>query len=250
MTVVQSTRPAGVGVRAAGIRPRTRARLAGLFEALEGTASSSGQVFLLGALVVQGNAAATAHNILANESLFRLVFLLSGAGVAFHLAWGLLMYQLLRPVDRTVSALAAFVILTCCAMQALTALLAYAPLLVLQAGRSVGGPDAGQAQALAYVFLKLNGAAYDLDLVFHGLWCILTGYLVWRSTFLPRLLGALLVVNGVGWTLFLWPPLATSVFPAIAVAAGLAEIPMMLWLLVFGVDDERWHRRALAAGPR
>jgi hypothetical protein len=191
---------------------------------------------------------ATAHNILAHEPLFRFGFLVSVAGVAFHLAWALLMYQLLRPVHRTVAALAAFAVIICSALQAVTALLYLGPLLVLQGGSALSGFTAEQSQALASAFLKLNGAAFDLDLVFFGLWCILTGYLIWHSTFLPRLLGALLVVDGVGWTLFAWPPLATFLFPAIATASGLAEIPLQLWLLIVGVNNERWHERALAAG--
>lgn len=232
------------------LSPRARARMAGFFEAMEGWTSSSGQVFLLGALVVQGNAAATAHNILAHEAQFRLGFLVSVAGVAFHLAWALLMYQLLRPVHRTVAAVAGLFVLICCALQAVTALLYAAPLVVLQSGQAAGGLDAEQAQGLAYALLRLNGVAYDLDLIFFGLWLILTGYLVWRSTFLPRILGLLFVVDGVGWTLFAWPPLATFLFPAIAVAAGLAEVPMQLWLLIMGVNGERWNRRAAAARER
>jgi len=230
--------------RVAVMSPRSKSRLAGLFELLEGAASSSGQVFILGALVVQGDAAATAHSILTNESLFRFGFLVSAAGVAFHLAWALLMYQLLRPVNRTVASLAAFVIIICCAIQAVTALLYLGPLLVLQGGSSLSGFSPGQAQALASSFLKLNGAAFNLDLVFFGLWCILTGYLIWKSTFLPRLLGALLVVDGIGWTLFAWPPLAAFLFPAIATASGLAEIPLIVWLLGVGVNNERWYERA------
>jgi Domain of unknown function (DUF4386) len=97
------------------------------------------------------------------------------------------------------------------------------------------------------VFLKVNGAAYQLDLVFFGLWCILTGYLIWRSTFLPRLLGALLALDGLGWTLYVWPPLATSLFPVIAVVAAFAEFPMQIWLLVMGVNNERWTEQARAA---
>lgn len=238
----------GAGQRASGLAPRARARLAGLFELLEGSASSSGQVFILGSLVVQGSAAATAHNILANESLFRFGFLVSVAGVAFHLAWALLMYQLLRPVSRTVSSLALLVIVVCCGVQALTGLLYAAPLLVLQAGPALAGFSTAQVQSLAFAFVHLNGAAFNLDLVFFGLWCVLTGYLIWHSTFLPRLLGALLVVDGVGWSLFAWPPLATFLFPAIALASGLAEIPLMLWLLTMGVDEDRWNERARAAG--
>ena len=240
--------PDGGGVRArpAGPSPRARARLAGLFEFLEGTASSQGQVFILNRFVVVGSAAATAHNILANEVLYRFAFLLSVAGVAFHLTWALLMYQLLKPVNRTVAALAVYVVLICCAMQALAGLFQLAPLLVLQDGQSVGGFTIGGAQALAYEFVQLNSAAFQLDLVFFGLWCFLTGYLVWKSTFLPRLLGVLLALDGLGWMLYVWPPLATFLFPAIAVASGLAEIPMQAWLLIRGVNNERWTEQALA----
>ena len=200
-------------------------------------------MFILGSLVVGGDAAATAHNILTHEALFRLGFLVSVAGVAFHLVWGLLMYQLLRPVQRTVAAIAILLILTCCAMQALTALLYLAPLLVLQ------GPAAGQTRDLAYALVQLDGAAFNVDLVFFGLWCVLTGWLIWRSGFLPRLLGVLLALDGVGWTLYLWPPLATFVFPAIAAASAVAELPLMAWLLIRGVDSERWTERALADAP-
>jgi Domain of unknown function (DUF4386) len=163
---------------AAGARlsPRSRARLAGFFQLMEGWTSSSGQVFLLGTLVVQGGAAATAHNILAHEGLHRLGFLTSIAAVGFHLAWALLMYQLLRVVNRTLASLALLVVVICCAMQALTGLLYLAPLLILQGGQPAGGLGAAQARALAFAFLKVNTAAFQIDLVFFGLWCILTGY--------------------------------------------------------------------------
>jgi hypothetical protein len=226
--------------------------LAGVFEALEGAASAGGQVYILGRLVVQGDAAATARNILANESLFRFGFLASAAAVAFHLAWAYLIYQLLRPVNRTVSAVAAFMVITCCALQALTSVLYLAPLLILQGGQSLSGFSTAQAQALAFAFIKVNGVAFQLDLVFFGLWCIPTGYLIWRSALLPRLLGALLMLDGVGWSLYLWPPLATFLFPAIAVVSGLAEAPMQVWLIVRGVSNERWNdlaRRARMSDP-
>jgi hypothetical protein len=228
--------------------PRAKARVAGVFEALEGTASASGQVFILGRLVVQGDAAATAHNILANEFLFRLGFLFSVGGVAFHLAWGLLIYQLLKPVNRTVSSVAAFMVIITSAMQAVTALLYLGPLVVLQGGQSVSGLSTAEAQALAFVLIRLNGAAFNVDLAFFGFWCMLTGYLIWRSRFLPRLLGALLALDGFGWALYVWPPLATFLFPAIAVVSAFAELPMQLWLIVMGVNNKRWAEQALEAG--
>lgn len=228
--------------------PRFKARLAGVCEALEGMTSSFGQVFVLGRVVVTGNAAATAVNILGHERLFWLGFTSSVIGVAFHIAWSFLFYELLKPVNRRLSLLAAFVILLCCAMQALTSLLYLAPLLILQGGSSVSALSAEQLQSLAVIFLRLNSYAFDIDLVFFGLWCILTGYLIFRSTFLPRVLGVLLAVDGMGWAIYLFPPLAYRLFPFIAAASGLAEIPLQLWLLVVGVNDQRWREQASAAG--
>src|SRR5437879_8409250 len=138
------------------LTPRARARMAGVFEALEGTGSSNGQVFILGSLVVTGDAAATAHNILTNEALFRLGFLVSVAGVAFHLAWSLLMYQLLKPGNSTIAALAAFVVLICCAMQALTAFFYLAPLLVLRGGPALSGLPAAHTEAVACIVLRVD----------------------------------------------------------------------------------------------
>ncbi len=234
--------------RIAEASPRFKARMAGVFEALEGLTSAFGQVIVLGRLVVAGNAAATAANILGHERLFWLGFASSLIGVAFHIAWALLFYELLKPVNRSLSLLAAFVGLVVCAMQALTSLLYLAPLLILQGGSSLSAFTAEQSQALALIFLKLNTYAFDIDLVFFGLWCVLTGYLIFRSTFLPRVLGALLAIDGLGWVTYLYPPLAYRLFPFIAAASGLAEIPLELWLLVMGVNVQRWKEQASAAG--
>lgn len=230
------------------LSPRAKARLAGVFEALEGLTSAFGQVNVLGSLIVVGNATATAANILKHETLFRLGFASSLIGVVFHLGWAFLFYQLFRPVNRSVSFCAVLVILVGCAIQAVAALLYLAPLLVLTAGSSLSALTQPQLQALAYVFLKLNGLAFDTYLVFFGLWCVLTGYLIFRSSFLPRILGVLLAIDGLGWMTFMSPPLGHYLFPAIAVASGLAEIPLQLWLLIFGVNNERWKAQAEGMG--
>lgn len=236
--------------RIAEMSPRVKGRIAGAFEALEGFSSSYGQVIILGKLVVAGDAAATAANILGHERQLWLGFALSVAGVVFHLAWAFLFYELFKPVRRSVSLFAVFVILVCCAIQALTALLYIAPLLMLQGGSSLSAFTPGQLQGLAMVFIKLNGYAFDLDLVFFGLWCILTGYLIFKSTFLPRVLGVLLAIDGLGWMLYMCPPVAYRLFPFIAGASAIAEIPLQLWLLVMGVNPVKWKQQANAATMR
>ncbi len=234
--------------RIAEASPRFKARMAGVFEALEGLTSAFGQVVVPGSLVVAGSAGATAANILAHEQLFSLGFASSLVGVAFHLAWAFLFYDLFKPVNRSVSLFATFVILVGCAMQALTSLFYLAPLLVLQGGSSLSAFTPEQLQALALVFLKLNAQAFNIYLVFFGFWCVLIGSLIFRSTFLPRILGVLLAIDGLGWMLYLSPSLAQHLFPLIAAASALAEIPLQLWLLVMGVNVQRWKEQASPAG--
>src|SRR3984893_12034164 len=123
--------------RIAETSPRLKARMAGVFQLLEAVTAAYGEVIVLAKLVVSGNAAATAANILGHERLFWLGFASSLIGVACHIAWALLMYELLKPVNRSLSLFAAFVILVGCAIQALTSLLYVAPLLILQGGSSL-----------------------------------------------------------------------------------------------------------------
>jgi len=241
------TEAAQVTGRMAAWSPRLKARIAGVFEALEGTGSAGGQVVILGSFVVAGNAAATATNILANQPLYWLGFTSQLLGVAFHLVWAALFYELFKPVNRTIALLALCAVLVSIAMEALTALLYLAPLLVLENGSALSAFTPAQVQALAFVFLKVNGQANNVALVFFGVWCLLSGYLMFRSTFIPRILGVLLMIDGVGWMLFMLPPLASVLFPLIAVTAGLAEFSLLLWLLVVGVNSQRWKEQASAA---
>jgi hypothetical protein len=104
-----------------------------------------------------------------------------------------------------------------------------------------------QVQALALLFLNLHTQAFNIYLIFFGFWLIPTGYLILRSTFFPRVICVLVILDGLGWATFLWPPLATSVYPVISVVAALAEIPLALWLLVVGVNVHRWKEQASKA---
>ena len=236
--------------RIAEASPSFKARMAGVFQLLEGLTATYGEVIVLGKVVVAGNAAATAANILGHERLFWLGFVLSLIGVAFHIAWAFLMYELLKPVNKSLSLLAAFVILVGCAIQALTCVLYLAPLPILQGRSSLSAFTPEQLQALALMFLKLNGYAFQVYLVFFGFWCVLIGYLIFRSAFLPRVLGVLFAISGLGWVTYLSPPLANHLWPYIAAASALGEIPLEFWLIVMGLNVERWKEQASAAGMR
>jgi len=102
-----------------------------------------------------------------------------------------------------------------------------------------------QLQALALVFLRLRAAAYhNIGLVFFGVYCLLVGVLILRSTFLPRILGLLMVLAGLSYVLFVSPPLARSLQPYILIFPGVGQISLTLWLLVFSVNAEAWERQA------
>ena len=234
--------------RIAEASPGFIARMAGACEILEGLTSTFGQVIVVNKLVVHADAAATAANILAHETLFRLGFASALIGVAFHIAWTLLFYELFKPVNRSLSLLAAFVGLVGCSLLAFASLFYIAPLAVLGHSQYLGAFTLAHQQALALIFLNLNGQAFNIFLVFFGLRMLMTGYLIFRSTFLPRIFGVLLAIDGLGWMLYLDPPLANHLFMFIAIASALAEIPLPWWLLIRGVHVERWKEQAGEAG--
>ncbi len=230
--------------RIAEASPRFKARMAGVSYLLGALTSVLGQMVVLGMLVEPGSATATAANILSHESLFRLGFVCSLMTVPFHLVWAVLFYGLFGPVNSSVSLLAVFILLLGCTMWTLSSLLHLAPLVVLQSKISLSAFAPEQLQALALMLLKLNARAYDIGLVFFGFWCALIGYLIFRSTFMPRIIGVLEVLAGVGYVTLLWQPLAHYLYPYNLALAGPGEISLMLWLLVKGVNEQRWKEQA------
>jgi hypothetical protein len=214
--------------------PKTR--MVGVVYLLYFLTAISAVLFTKG-LVVPDDAAATANNILAYEPLFRLGFAVGLIANAWYIALTALFYDLFKPVNRSLSLLAAFFSLVGCAIQTFGSLFQLAPLVVLDGGSQyLSVFKVEQLQALALLFLKLQTQAFNIGFVFFAFYCLLIGYLILRSAFLPRILGVLLVLAGLGWLTFLWPPLASYLSRYVQVFGFLAEVSLMLWLLVKGVD--------------
>jgi hypothetical protein len=232
--------------RIADVSPRPRARMTGIVYFLYFLTAVSGELFLKG-LVVDGDAAATANNILAHQALFRLGLATGLIATACYIALTELLYDLFKPVDRSLSLLAAFFSLVGCAILAFASLFQLAPLVVLGGSQYLSVFRVEQLRALAYLFLDLYGEGVNICFVFFGVYCILIGYLIFRSAFLPRILGVLMAFAGLGWLTFLSPPLANHLSPYILVLGFVAELALMLWLLVMGVNVQRWKERASRA---
>ena len=233
--------------RIAEASPRFKARLAGLFYVLTAGTSVFGQLFVLSKLVVGGDPTATAIHILAHQPFFRLGFGVLLVSIVFSIAMTVLFYELFKPVNRTISLLAAFIHLVGLAIMGFGSLLQLAPLVILGGGQYLRVFQVGQLQALAYMSLQFSAQAFDAFIVFFGFYCILLGYLIFKSKFLPRIVGALIALAGLGYLTFLAKPLANYLAPYNLFPAALGEISLMLWLLIVGVNVQRWNERAAAA---
>ena len=228
--------------------PRLKARVTGVFYLVTILTGVFAQGFVSGTLVVDGDAAATAANILAHKSLFQLGFAVYLVEMACQIVMTALFYDLLKPAGRSVSLLAAFLGLAGCVIKTFSRVFLIAPLFVLGGGHYLSVFSTEQLQALALLFLKVNDHGAAIALVFFGFYALLQGYLIIRSTVLPRTLGMLSVLGGVSWLSFLYPPLGYRLFPYIAAFGILGAVSLILWLLVFGLNEQRWREQASAAG--
>jgi hypothetical protein len=232
--------------RVAEASPRPRARITGVLYLLYFLTAVFGEFFLRG-LVVDGDAAATATNILAHQSLFRLGLATGLIATACYIALTALFYGLFKPVSRSLSLLGAFFSLVGCAILAFGNFFQLAPLVLLGGSPYLNVFKVEQLRALALMFLELNTQAGNICVVFFGVYCLVIGYLIFGSAFLPRILGGLMALAGLGWLTFLSPLLASHLSPCNLVLGFLAELSLMLWLLVMGVNVQRWKDQASAA---
>jgi len=211
--------------------------------------------FVPASILVAGDAAATAHNIQTHELLYR-------SGVVAHIVVTLtnvplavLFYELFRVVNRRLALLDVFFILVATAIEAAGLFNEFAPLVLLGSASYTSALTTAQLQALAYMPGALSQINYTIYTVFYGFDIIILGYLVLRSTFLPRAIGVLLAIDGLAYLFYgfadlLAPPFAAHLIPWIQAPALFGEGSLCLWLLIAGVNVRRWNERAAATTSR
>ncbi|MDQ5846088.1 MAG: DUF4386 domain-containing protein [Acidobacteriota bacterium] len=224
--------------------PRLLARMIGVLFLLTILTGIFAQGFVSERLIDFGDAQGTVNNILTNKGLFQLGFTVYLIEMACQVAMAALFYQLLKPVSRSLALLAAFLELTGCIIKTFSRVFFIVPLFVLGGASSLSGFSAEQLQTLTMVLLKVNDQGAAMALAFFGFSTVLNGYLVFRSTFLPRWLGVLSLVAGLGWLTFLYPPLGYRVFLPVALLGLVGAAATIFWLLVFGVNEQRWKEQA------
>ena len=229
--------------------PSLLARMAGAFYLTTIVLGVFAEVFVRGTLIVRDDAAATATNILAHESLYRFGLAADLVMLACYIAVTFLFYILFKPVRKSLSLLAAFFSLAGIAVLAANCLNHLAPLLLLGNAHYLAVFETTQLQALSLMSLKMHSHGYTIAGVFFGIYCVIVGYLAFMSGFLPRVLGVLMAIGGLSYlvdsfTSFIFPTVAAHL-PDLSALGGIAELALTLWLVVMGVEASKWYEKAV-----
>jgi len=219
---------------------RTVARVAG-FLYLTYIVTFASSSIIQGKPIVSGDAAATARNIMASERLFRIGFTseLVAALLFLLTAWAL--YLLLKPVNESLALLFVLLNIVGVAIECVSTLPRFAALLLVSRADYLKALNPDQLQGLAMFFLKFGGSGDTVSVLFYGAWLFPLGYLVVKSRFLPRILGILLIIDGVCllicfFQLWLFPGHQRLTYPLYPVMF-IAECGLALWLLLKGVKN-------------
>ena len=228
--------------RANEVSPQAWARSGGVLYLVVIVAGMAGELLIRDRIIVPGDANATLANIRAFEFLWRLGIAANVFHLACSVALAVVFYVLLRPVHRDLALLAALFNIVAIAIEAVSKVFLMPSLFVLGSAAYLQTFTPDQLHALAYLSNRSHTAGFNISLVFFGVECLVIGWLVLKSRYLPRILGVLMQLAGVAYlansfALLLAPALASIL---LLIPAAVAELSLALWLLVKGVDLRTW----------
>ncbi len=221
---------------------RNNARMAGFFYLIFILTTVLAS-YIRSTIIVSGDAAATANNIMGSELFFRIGFVTELVSAVFFLlaAWAL--YVLLKPVNKNLALLFLLLNLGGVAVECINALNLFAAIQLLSGATYLNVFQTGQLQAMAMSYLNLYTSGFLIAQIFFSAWLLPLGYLVYKSRFLPKFLGLLLILDFFGnmsWFLqgFLLPDYKILAYPGNAISF-IAEISLTAWLLIMAVKDTK-----------
>jgi hypothetical protein len=190
--------------------------------------------------------------ILASPELYALGGIVQLIVYACDAGVALIFYELLRPVNRGLALLACFFRLVFVAVAASNMIVHFAPLVLMRGAADSPGMEPAQVEALALASIRLRTAGFDVALVFFGFHCVIAGYLIFKSTFLPRILGVALATGGAGYVANIFisvipSPTRGYIFPYALFPAGLAEVTLTGWLILRGLNVAKWYEQGSAS---
>ena len=226
--------------------PNKTARVAGYLYLMLFPLGIFGIIYVPSSLIVLGDAATTASNIMANELLYRLSIVTALTLQIVYIFLALALYKLLNPVDKNNAVLMVILVLVAAPIAMLNELNHIAVLLVLSGSDLLTTFSLDQVQASVPLFLNLHEHGVFIAQIFWGLWLFPMGYLIFKSNFLPLALGILMIIGGFG---YLVDSFVYFIFPDFDVTFSeftfLGELLLPLWLIFKGVNHEQWEKYAL-----
>jgi hypothetical protein len=238
--------------RSAETSPLVYARVAGVLFLIIVSCAIFSIVYIPSSLIVPGDATATANNIMASESLFRMGIVSDSVIFLSEIVLSVLLYVLFKPVSKTLSLVAAFSRLAEAVILGINLLNNFTALLLVSGAGYLTVFEPDQLHALVLLFLNAHGYGILISQLFFGLHCFVLGYLLFKSGYFPRILGVLMLFASLGYLTesfgnFLLPNYEEIFAWVVAVTAVIGEFPFFLWLLFKGVNVQKWHDRATAS---
>jgi Domain of unknown function (DUF4386) len=235
----------------AAASPRRLARMAGGLY-LVNIVAGAFAIGVVPSILVVRDMATTAHNIQTHELLYRLSLAAHVVVTVTNVPMAVIFYELFKVVNRRLALLDVFFTLVATAIEAASLLSQFTPVILLGSSRYTSALPPAQLHALAYLPGDLSTIGYSIYTVFYGFDFICVAYLVLKSTFLPRAIGVLLAIDALtylvnGFTTMLAPGVAAHLGAWVGLPTIIAEGSLCLWLLIAGVDTERWKEQASAA---
>ena len=224
--------------------PRLLARVAGAFYLIITAFALFAYLYVRGLVIVPGDMAQTATNILAHERLYRLGFSTAVIVVICNLPLGMILYELLKVVNPRLALLALLFIIVSTTIEAVNIFNYISPLFTLSLPEYRSAFRANELQALARGPIRLFEYLFSVSLTFFGAFCALIGFLIFRSKFLPAILGVLMMAAGVTYWINSFRLFLALPIPYLPWLTLVAELSLALWLAVFGVNEEKWGAQA------
>jgi hypothetical protein len=229
------------------ISPRTMSRLTGIFYLAAILGGVFAQGFVADRLINFRSATTTASNILAHEGLYRTGFSVFLLEMTAQIVMTVLFYYLLKPVSRSGALVATVLGLTGAVIKTVARMFFIVPLFVLHAGSAFSGYNPEQLSSLSLVLLRINDEGAAIALAFFGPSTFIQGWLMMKSTYVPKWIGILAIVGGAAWTSFYYPPLGRAMFFISAIIGLVGSFATIVWLIVYGVNPERFSERSEAS---
>ena len=224
------------------ISNKNLARIAGLLYLIVIATGLFAEIFVRQAFKVSGDALTTANNIQSSEMLFRLGIVADIVNFICGLPCVLIIYYLFKRINKYLLQLALIFVIIQTAIIAVNLLNQTSPLLILGNNVYLKSFQPNQLATLSQLSLNIQGVGYSIGLVFFGFYCLLVGYVIFKSKMVPKLLGILYIISGTGYlinsfTMLLSKGFTNPIFSYVAIPIFIGELSFCLWLLIKGIDN-------------